>query len=103
VDNIATSSSRVVVPGRARARPRASSRASIDIDIFLTLTPHRGCVIVDIVLVCRARESVDARDRRDRVSAVAGRRRARARRACGARASTAHSSLNTHKKRAMGV
>jgi hypothetical protein len=30
VDNIATSSSRVVVPGRARARPRASSRASID-------------------------------------------------------------------------
>jgi hypothetical protein len=28
---------------------------------------------------------------------------ARARRACGARASTAHSSLNTHKKRAMGV
>jgi hypothetical protein len=77
VDNIATSSSRVVVvPGRARARPRASSRASID--LFLTLTPHRGCVIVDIVLVCRARESVDARDRRDRVSAVAGRRRARA-------------------------
>jgi hypothetical protein len=102
VDNIATSSSRVVVPGRARARPRASSSRAL-IDLFLTLTPHRGCVIVDIVLVCRARESVDARDRRDRVSAVAGRRRARARRACGARASTAHSSLNTHKKRAMGV
>tara|TARA_B110000003_G_scaffold275560_1_gene318534 strand:- start:5456 stop:5737 length:282 start_codon:yes stop_codon:yes gene_type:complete len=76
VDNIATSSSRVVVPvARARARARRRARRSI---VFLTLTPHRGCVIVDIVLVCRARESVDARDRRDRVSAVAGRRRARA-------------------------